>query len=101
MWNWLRKLFKRKKVVIKEVTLLHPITTVTSVPQEESTCSKVTQWTLTSTSTKPEPRFKEYKIPEIPVKAVRQDVSQFMKHGKQSKQYRKTVKQHKQPNEDD
>jgi hypothetical protein len=77
LFDWLRKLFNGKK---KQTTIIHGLP-ANEVIKEVS-------------------RQLPYYIPKTNIRAVNQDISKFMKHGKQSKQYRKSIKAKIQPEED-
>jgi hypothetical protein len=98
MFNWLKKFLCRKKnnEFIDVVTIIkeEPIHT----PKEElrkPICISI--WTPKSGEFIPHPRVI---VPKAGNQAIHQDVSKFMKHGKQSPIYRKSVKAKIQPEED-
>ena len=46
-------------------------------------------------------KVKRTRVPKPGHQATRQDIGRFMKHGRQSKEYRRSVKAKKQPTEED
>lgn len=78
MFNWFRKLFHRRK---KEIKFLQPAM--------EKTMNEFIKHPKRFTN-----------IPKAGHQAVNQDVSKFMKHGRQSPLYRKSIKAKVKPEEE-
>lgn len=95
VWEWIRiHIFRRKpsEWIRKEVKINY--WTKKGECEAELEIPKVTF--------RPKHKSQEMYVDKIEIKqkAIHQDVSKFMKHGRQSTYYRKTVKERKQPEED-